>query len=238
MNDPSQPDLEYANMLIERMAAGFVHDLNNLSGPLVGYCELIQQEKDLPESVYDDLKMIGRALAKMKEYSHDLSLIAVTSEVTLQTCDSNSLIKEIQSDSLHPDHYDGKIALNFSTSADLPAVKAAPTYFQQIHEILIALAQQSSSVGSTVNICWYAGKDGNLATEISHPCKPIDPSHIEHLFEPYYMKKVMGLCRHGLFATIAKRLCQTCLAEITVTAPSDGGLVYNIDWPTKGLPSL
>ncbi len=223
-------------MRSERMAAigmtasGVAHDLNNILSGVINYPELILSKLPADSELRKPLKAIHASGLRAAAVVDDLLTLTRGTAINKRPADLNRLINDYLTSTEcktltehHPD-----IRIRTTLTAPLPPILCAPVY---IHKIIMNLVTNSIEA---------MGKQGELQIVTKLAATPDDDSIIlqiidngpgiadtdlDHIFEPFYSKKVMGLSGTGLGMTIVQNAVMEHNGSITVASSSKGTTV-------------
>ena len=227
------------------MAAGVAHDLNNILSGIVSYPELllldlpedselkvplmaIQESGNRAAAVVADLLTVARGVAGVKE-PHDFNVLV---QEYLDSPEHKKL------KSLYPN-----IKCEQQLDAIQPYISCSPVHIKKSLMNLIANAIEATSEKGTVSIATSnqyiadaASDEHNLETgdyvmlSICDNGSGISDEDIEHIFEPFYTKKTMGLSGTGLGLTVVWNTIEDHAGRIMVES-SDKGTCFQLYFP-------
>ncbi len=228
------------------MAGGVAHDLNNILSAVVGYPELLLL--DLPEesklrrplaaikeageratAVVADLLTVARGVASVKE-PKDLNILLVE---YLESPEFQKL------QSYHP-----SVQFKRECAATLPAILCSPIHVKKSIMNLVTngaeAIEQSGTVtlttrGLTLDQKWAAEhglKMGKyVVLSITDTGSGISEKDLEHIFEPFYTKKVMGnLSGTGLGLSVVWNTMQDHQGTVLVSR-SENATTFELYFP-------
>ena len=224
------------------MAGGVAHDLNNILSGITGYPELllmdlapdsklrrpieaIQESAKRAATVVDDLLTVARGVAAVREV-HDLNSLI---QEYLDSPEFNNL------KSLYPN-----IIYRQQFDADHASISCSPVHIKKCLMNLVtnateALSDEGMILISTQNQYTYrtAGdiKEGDYVVLTVQDTGPgIPETDLEHIFEPFYTKKVMGRSGSGLGLAIVWNTVTEHKAFIRV-ASNNSGTSFTLYFP-------
>ena len=219
------------------MAGGVAHDLNNILSGVVGYPELIlktisedvvlkKQIEAIQESgiraaaVVDDLLTIARGAASTREI-YNLDSLVLEYLGSLECAKIKSLYPEVVVDhqfnakqaniSCSPVHIN-KCLMNLVTNA-VEAIKSSGTVVVATRNCFI---DEAASVEQSIKIGEY------VVLEVRDSGPGIAKENLEHIFEPFYSRKVMARSGTGLGLTVVWNTMQDHRGNIFVESSSQG----------------
>lgn len=202
------------------MAGGVAHDLNNILTGIVGYPELILMKLPEDSTLRKPVEAIRASGRKAATVVADLLTVARGAASTREVRNLNVLIKEYLSSpeyerlkSLYPD-----IIFRHRLEAEQPVALCSPVH---VGKCLMNLAiNAAEAIGSGVEgtvVVATLNQYVNAAASTEHSIKKgdylvlsvrdtgpgIPHTELEHIFEPFYTKKIMGRSGTGLGLTVA-----------------------------------
>jgi CheY-like chemotaxis protein len=228
-----------------QFGVGLVHDSNNLLGVILGYCELLKEQMNLPESAQEIILDMHNACTSAKNLTQRLLSYSHPQEPCLEVFHLSEAVNRIASMQSRLGKLFGKdIQLRRSFGAGLGMVCADP---RQIDQVLLNLA---------INARDAMPKGGNIVIETSnieidetfaHQYPSIKPgSYImltfsdtgigmdqetkSHIFEPFYSTKPVGKGTGlGLFTALCT--VEQMRGSITVDSEPGAGSTFKILLP-------
>ncbi len=229
------------------MAGGVAHDLNNILSGIIGYPELIL--KDLPQdselrkpivaiqesgqraaTVVADLLTVARGAASTRE-NHDLNVL------TQQYLHSPECIKL---KSLHQD-----VSWQLQLQAGQANILCSPVHVKKCLMNLVTNAAEAIKGAGTIVVSSHnqypdknAGSEhGSNAGEyvvlsVMDTGSGISTTDIEHIFDPFYTRKVMGRSGTGLGLTVVWNTMQDHKGKVVVES-SDRGTSFHLYFPVS-----
>lgn len=227
------------------MAGGVAHDLNNILSGIISYPELLLL--DLPEdsklrkpiqeiqksglraaAVVADLLTVARGVASQHE------IICLND--LIQTYLSSPEYKKQQS--FYP-----KISLELDLEADLPNCKCSPVHIQKVLMNLVNNAFEAIELNGKIVLSTTRQRFSSQHPEIplleageyillrvSDSGSGIPDDALQHIFEPFYTKKVMGRSGTGLGLAVVWNTVQEHKGTVDVTS-NDQGTTFTLYFP-------
>lgn len=227
------------------MAGGVAHDLNNILSGIISYPELLlmqlPEKSELRESVIaiqqsglraaavvDDLLTVARGVASTKKIANLNTLIIEY----LNSPEYRELSK------LHPFiSFNKELApdlLNISCSAVhitkclMNLVTNAAEAIDRVGRIIVATRNQY--IDKPVSSKEFMDKGEYVVLCITDTGSGISNHDLEHIFEPFYSKKVMGRSGTGLGLAVVWNTMQDHNGTITVNS-NDSGTTFELYFP-------
>lgn len=215
------------------LASGVAHDLNNILAGIVSYPDLVLLKLKKDSEVYPlivDIRAAGKRAAAVVA---DLLTIARGSALILTPHDLNSLVRDyfrspefqrLENSYLH-------IEVDFQLNACPSGISCSPIHVNKCLMNLItngfeACGSSGKLTVSTSNLppaegYRQAGPAG-VVLEIHDSGPGITPDHLEHIFEPFYSTKQMGMSGSGLGLAIVWNTMEEHNGAVTVESGPDG----------------
>jgi len=236
------------------MAGGVAHDLNNILSGIIGYPELILQKIPEESDLHRQISAIRDSGIQAAAVVDDLLTVARGAASIRENCSLESLILDyLQSlecsklKSLYPN-----INIEYQFDAPQNIISCSQVHVKKCLMNLVTNSVESISTEGTVHISTRnhlqhmsdedeeslrAGEYIILGIRDDGP--GIARENIEHIFEPFYSKKVMAKSGTGLGLTVVWNTVQDHNGKITVDS-SDQGTIFQLYFPVlpdKSLPA-
>ncbi|MBU2537046.1 MAG: transporter substrate-binding domain-containing protein [Proteobacteria bacterium] len=221
------------------LAGGVAHDLNNILSGLVSYPELLLLDLTPDHPMHKPLKTIHDSGLRAAAVVADLLTIARGAATTKEIVNLNTIITEYLRS---PEHQDKCCCFpNISITARLEdtllntrcsAIHLRKCLMNLIVNAMEAVTQDGAISISTTNL--YVDQPLRGYTDIrpgeyilltvQDNGSGIDPVNIEHIFEPFYSKKVLGRSGTGLGLAVVWSTVQDHDGYINVTSNPTGSI--------------
>ncbi|MFH2123734.1 MAG: cache domain-containing protein [Pseudomonadota bacterium] len=234
------------------MAGGVAHDLNNILSGIVGYPELVIRQLPLDSNLRKPLQLMHEAGLRAAAVVADLLTIARGVASTRKPADLNVLIKEylespegVVMQALHPE-----VQITSTLTSGPCTVSCSPVHIRKSIMNLITNAAEAitgpGNIHVSTNICDIDDSSGNTLKirpgkyallRVSDSGSGIAQADLEHIFEPFYTKKVMGRSGTGLGLAVVWSTVQDHGGGISVES-SERGTSFTLYFPasTDGEP--
>lgn len=229
------------------MAGGVAHDLNNILAGIVGYPELLLLQLPQSSKLRKSIKAIQESGKRATLIVADLLTVARGAASTREPNDINSLTQEyldspecIKLKSLHP----RKICTR-QLKAQNPIISCSPVHIKKIIMNLITNAMEALGDTGTVTVSTrnqvvenndifeHELEPGSYVLLIVQDDGPgIATKDLEHIFEPFYTKKIVGNSGTGLGLAIVWNTVHDHNGRIFVES-SEGGTIFRIFFPVS-----
>ncbi len=188
--------MEYSNKLasIGRLAAGVAHEINN---PLAIVNEKAGLLRDLvmaaPDAQQQDrliaaVDSILRSVQRCKKVTHRLLGFARHMDVTTETIDLESLLKEVLG-FLEKEAEYRDVTVSFTLDPDLPTITSDRGQLQQVFLNILNNAFAAVSDGGAIGIEIVKESETRVAVVIADDGVGIPRENLERIFEPFFTTK-------------------------------------------------
>ncbi len=195
------------------LAGGVAHDLNNILSGVVGYPDLLLLDLDANSPFYEPLLTIKKSGEKAAEIVRDLLTLARRGVQSRKVVNLNLIVHEF----IEAPEYQKIVSGNDSTRVvtdlhdNILNITGSATHLSKALMNLVANAVDAMPAGGVVTVktqSYYFDKVYNgfesipegeyTALEITDTGIGMPASDLEHIFEPFFTKKVMGRSGTGL----------------------------------------
>lgn len=228
------------------LAGGVAHDLNNVLSGIVSYPDLLLL--DLPEdsAMRAPIETIKESGQKASTIVQDLLTLARRGVSTSQVLNLNDLIEAQQGSaeylklfSFYPD-----IRITFELAAGLPNIKGSAVHLNKTIMNLISNAAEAQVGGGDIIVGTQSlymdrpirGYDTVKAGEyirlrVKDHGEGITETDLNHIFEPFYTKKIMGRSGTGLGLAVVWGTVQDHKGYIDVHSKPGEGTLFDLYFP-------
>ncbi|MFC1943005.1 PAS domain S-box protein [Chloroflexota bacterium] len=215
---------------IGELAAGIAHELNNPLTGVIGFSDLLL-EKDLPDDVKEDLKIINREAHRTAEVVRGLLTFARKQGPEKGPVDINGAIKTV----LALRAYEQKVSnieVNTEFAPDLPEVMADSFQLQQVFLNIIINAEYfmiEAHGRGTLTIT--TERVGNvIRASFADDGPGIPEENLRHLFDPFFTTKEVGKGT-GLGLSISYGIISEHNGRIYVESELGKGATFVVELP-------
>ena len=226
------------------MAGGVAHDLNNILTGIVGYPDFLLVDLPQDSPLRRPLEAIKDSGNRAAAVVADLLTIARGAIQERQPMNLNTLLEEyLQS----PECKEIKsrfpsITCTTDTAPDLKQILCSPVHIKKCVMNLLTNGLEAIGAEGTIrletrNISFSETEPDDtpgpgewVSLRVSDTGSGISPENIEHIFEPFYSKKVMGRSGTGLGLAIVWNTVHDHGGSIRVDS-SDRGTVFTLFFP-------
>jgi two-component system, cell cycle sensor histidine kinase and response regulator CckA len=229
------------------MAGGVAHDLNNILSGIISYPELLLLDLEENSRMRRPLESIRRAGLDAAEVVSDLLTVARGIAANREVLGLNTLIEDYLAS---PDFHQLQlryplIVLNKSLDNDLGNICCSPIHVRKCLMNLVINGMEAIQGKGTLSVS--TGNHNQMAQVLRNKQKlpvgryskivisdsgaGISPHEIEHIFEPFYTKKVMGRSGTGLGLAVVWNTMQDHGGAVNVTS-DPLGTTFELYLPT------
>lgn len=228
------------------LAGGVAHDLNNILGPLVGYPDILLETLPPDDPMAEDLSVMRDAAQRAAEVIQDLLMLARRGNVEKTGVDLNAAIAgylaSTEFTALQKRYPKVELVDERSEAAGMAA--GSPTHLFQVIMNLVSNAFDAIEQSGHVTI-------RTVRERLTEPCplyETIPPGRyvvlqvsdtgcgipaadLEHIFEPFYTKKVMGRSGTGLGLSVVYGIIKEMDGYIDVQSDANEGTTLSLYLP-------
>jgi two-component system, cell cycle sensor histidine kinase and response regulator CckA len=227
---------------IGTLAGGFAHDFNNKLQVIDGYVDLMLFDKDLPETLKQDMRIIKQAVDSSAELIKGMMVFSRKTPIELQPIDLNKLVA--QTGSILARSISKIIDIDLFLADDLWTVKGAPNQIDQILMNLAVNARDAMPDGGRLTIetknivldeeyCSFDPlvKPGRyVLIEVSDTGTGMNKETASHVFEPFFTTKEEGKGT-GLGLAVVYGIVEQHGARIICDSAPSVGTTFRIYFP-------
>lgn len=220
----------------ERLAAigvlvsGVAHELNNPLQAILGFAELLQMQKDMPEQARADLTLIQKESARASAIIRNLSRFGrqMSEPSPVRLRDVVGSVLELRQRKLE----ELNIAVDVDDNSE-GVVMAIFTELQQVMLNFVINAEQAIVLGNadTSRVVIRTGdRDGWAWLEVEDSGPGVPPEHEAKLFQPFFTTKPVGEGT-GLGLSVSYDIIRTHHGRIGYRRAAKGGAVFFFELP-------
>jgi PAS domain S-box-containing protein len=228
-----------------QFGAGLAHDSNDFLGIVLGYCELLKEQRDLPESVHEMIVEMHNACTSAKNLTQRLLSFSSPQEPHPVVFHLNETVNRIVTVQNRLGKLFGKdIQLRSSLGDDLGMVRADPTQIDQVLMNLLINARDAMPKGGSIVLA-TANVEVNETSAHQYPLMKLgryimltfsdtgigmDQETKSHIFEPFFTTKPVGNGTGlGLFTVLS--IIEQIGGTIAVDSEPGTGSTFKILFP-------
>jgi PAS domain S-box-containing protein len=198
---------------IGSLAGGVAHDLNNTLSGIVSYPELMLLDMDEDNPLQQPLLTIMKAGERAAATVQDLLVLARRGVAVTEVVDLNMIVTHYLQGRQHSNTLQAHPELKFHTrlAANLLNITGSPNHLEKTVTHLVSNAAWAVKNSGQINIATeniYLDKQLSryddvapgdyVILTVSDNGDPLEPEHLERVFEPFFTKKVLGRNDTGL----------------------------------------
>jgi two-component system cell cycle sensor histidine kinase/response regulator CckA len=228
------------------LAGGVAHDLNNVLGVLVGYSELLLHSMSADSPLRNHVEKLMNGGVRAAAIVQDLLTLArrgVRSESVVQL---NSIIADFQKtpefENLCSSHR--LISIKTNLAVDLLNIKGSPSHISKTFMNLLTNAVEAMPEGGRLTVTtenkhldrpvhgYDKVEEGDyVLMSVSDTGEGISDLDINHIFEPFYTKKIMGRSGTGLGLAVVWGTVKDHKGYIDVRSKQGQGTTLTLYFP-------
>jgi CheY-like chemotaxis protein/nitrogen-specific signal transduction histidine kinase len=228
------------------MAGGVAHDLNNILSPMVAYPDLILEElpPHAPARVY--VRRIREAAVRAAAIIRDLLTLARRGTFQFEAVDVNRVVRDYLDSADYSDlcaHHPG-VRVEVRRGEDLPRIVASGHHVAQALVNIVRNAFEAIPEAGEVAIETAVAETGEVVTTfgaipagryvrvaVSDTGVGIERGEMDHIFEPFYSRKLVGRTGTGLGLSVVYGAVQDCGGFIDVQSAAGRGTRFELMFP-------
>ena len=234
--------------VVGNLAGGVAHDLNNILSGIVSYPELLLLQLPEDSPFRKPIMTIQESGNKAAAIVQDMLTMARRGVVIKEAINLNDVVKAYLESpefekliSFHPD-----VTVRFDGTQNLKYIHGSPLHMDKTVMNLVSNAAEAMPNGgrlviSTENIDLSAPYKGHEVVQIGSYVTltiedngmGISPSDIEHIFEPFYTKKVMGHSGTGLGMAVVWGTVKDQKGFIDIQSTIGKGTCFKLYFPAS-----
>lgn len=207
---------------IGELAAGTAHELNNPLTSVLGFTQLVM-EKDIPDDIREDLKLIYSEAQRAADVTKNLLTFARKQAPVKQLNQINNIIEDVLKLRAY-EHKANNIEVQTQLAPDLPEIKVDYFQMQQVFLNIIINAEYFMTEAHNRGTLTITTKkrNGSVRISIADDGPGISKENLSRIFNPFFTTKEAGKGT-GLGLSI----CHGIVSE-------HGGRIYAKSQPGKG----
>lgn len=235
------------------MAGGVAHDLNNILSGIVSYPELLLLDLAEDSTIRRPLEAIRRSGLEASEVVSDLLTVARGIAASKETVEPNELICNYldSTDFLKLQQNYPHINIDISFAKEMRNITCSPIHVRKCLMNLIVNSLEAIEESGTLSLVTenhdghlpFSKSQGNCSAShfskiiIKDDGPGISHEDMEHIFEPFYTKKVMGRSGTGLGLAVVWNTMHDHGGRVNVIS-SDQGTIFELYFPStsKSVP--
>lgn len=209
---------------VGQMAAGVAHEINTPLGIILGYAQLMKDDFDKDDEVYQNLEVIERQSKACRKIVADLLKFSRRSERAKRELAINDIIEEVLAVSEH--HLNiSRITVIRNFAADLPPIIGDPERLRQVFINLFNNAQHAMEQGGELLLSSrYDNNAAMVEVTVRDTGTGIADGIKSKIFDPFFTTKEVGKGT-GLGLSVTYGIVRDHGGTISVTSPAVGPLI-------------
>ncbi|MDQ7054785.1 MAG: ATP-binding protein [candidate division KSB1 bacterium] len=230
---------------IGRLAGGIAHDFNNLLTVMAGYMDLIQEQFEKNDPLYQDLDQVCKAIDRASELTQQLLAFSRRQIVRPRIINFNDVVRTLEKMLRRILGEDIEFHADLDTKLD--NVYADPAQIEQIIMNLVVNARDAMPEGGILSIeTCNVELDADYARthmgvepgryvmlSVSDTGIGMDKETISHIFEPFFSTKKEGMGT-GLGLSMVYGIVRQNKGTIWVYSEPGKGTTFKIYFPRAG----
>ena len=215
---------------IGELASGIAHELNNPLTSVIGFSDLLM-DKDIPDDIKEDLKVINREAHRTAGVIRNLLTFARKHPQEKQPVDINKAIQTVLDLRAYEQRV-SNIEVNTHLASDLPEITVDGFQLQQVFLNIIINAEHFMSEAhgkGTLTITTERVGD-TIRASFADDGPGIAKENLGHLFEPFFTTKEVGKGT-GLGLSISHGVISAHGGRINAESELGKGATFVVDLP-------
>jgi two-component system cell cycle sensor histidine kinase/response regulator CckA len=227
---------------VGQLAGGVAHDFNNLLGVILGYCEIIETQPDLPESTRRMVREIHNAGTSASHFTRQLLAFSRRQVAQRVFLDLNAIVKRM--DTMLARLIGDNVELAGELAPDLGTINADPSQIEQVLMNLAVNARDAMPQGGKITIATanteidetYARQNPSVKPgpyvmlTVSDTGVGMDRKNLSRIFDPFFSTKDTGKGT-GLGLSTVFGIVKQSGASIHVYSEPGHGTTFRINFP-------
>lgn len=221
----------------ERLAAigvlvsGVAHELNNPLQAILGFAELLQMQKGMPEQARADLSLIQKEAARASAIIRNLSRFGrqMSEPTPVRLRDVVASVMELRQRKLEE--------LNITVELDEKSQAFVMAIFTELQQVLLnftinaeqAIVGHANAAARRV-VIRTGDRDGWAWMEVEDSGRGVEPEDEAKLFQPFYTTKPVGEGT-GLGLSVSYDIIRTHSGRIGYRRAASGGAIFFFELP-------
>lgn len=230
LKDTQEQLIQAAKLVaIGELASNVAHEINNPLTSILGYAELIKEEKDVT-NILHDIEVIEKESLRARDIVHQLLEFSRKKPLEVKAIDLNRLLDNIlELVSLQLKSPRLRLVKDFG---EIPIINGDENQLKQVFLNLLNNAIYSMEGEGTLGLRTYLSGDF-VNIEVSDTGKGIPREILDRIFEPFFTtKKEKGT---GLGLSISFKIVQSHNGRIEVETEPSKGSRFTVKLPTASV---
>lgn len=230
--------------VIGLMASGVAHDLNNILSGMINYPEILLQQLPPDSPFRPQVRAIKKSGCRAAEVVTDLLTVARGAAVTKMIANPNTIIREYLDSpefTQLQSRYTG-ITWNINLDENVTNILCSESHVKKSIMNLVVNASEAIAGSGEITLTTSSriqqeGGDNDLTKNwvvmsVSDTGPGISKKDQEHIFEPFYTRKVMGKSGTGLGLTVVWNTMQDHEGDVLLQS-DNYGTTFSLFFPAS-----
>ncbi len=235
---------------VGEMAGQVAHDLNNILTGLVSYPELVLMQLDRESPLHAPVSFMHESGVLASDLVQDFLLLARPQSYKPPRLDPLQVIRSYFSGSTHVrlKYAHPHIYFSLDADSDLPHIRISEILFTKLITTLMTHSADRMRGSSKIDVCLSNYNPAGSLTENAMPGhhmvmsvrdngKMLNDEDINHLFDPFYVKKQMGYAGSGLGLSVIKKVMTDHGGYVTAQNMKTTGTEVCLFFPAANNPT-
>ncbi len=216
---------------VGQLVSGVAHEINNPLQAILGFAELLQMQKEVPDAIKKDLVLIQKESARACGIIRNLAMFArqqAGDAEPVRLADVIRSVAELRQRRIESEGIELQI-----DDASIRHVSAVMTELQQVVLNLVVNAEQSIVMSGRrpgrITVRTF-DRDGRVVLEVEDTGPGVPPDHEARLFQPFFTTKPVGQGT-GLGLSVSYGIIDSLGGRLGYRNSATGGAVFYFDLP-------
>lgn len=216
---------------VGKMAAGIAHELNNPLTSVIGFSQLLADNKDLPDNIKDDLKAIYSEARRAANVVSNMLTFARKHDAQKTPIRVNEVLEDVLKLRAY-EHKVSNIKVNTSFDSDLGVVMADYFQLQQVFLNIILNAEFAILDAHNGGVLTIAIRqvNANVAITFADNGPGIPEKSLNRIFDPFFTTKDIGKGT-GLGLSICYGIIENHNGKIYAGNLDGKGAIFTVELP-------
>jgi signal transduction histidine kinase len=216
---------------VGQLVSGVAHEINNPLQAILGFAELLQMQRDVPDTVKNDLLLIQKESARACGIIRNLAMFARQQTGEAERVRLADVVRSVAELRQRRIESEGIELLIEDTSVS--HVSAVMTELQQVVLNFVVNAEQAIVMSGRrpgrITVRSY-DRDGRVVLEVEDTGPGVPPDHEAKLFQPFFTTKPVGQGT-GLGLSVSYGIIDSLGGRLGYRSAPTGGAVFYFDLP-------
>ncbi|MCK5218930.1 response regulator [bacterium] len=212
---------------VGQLAAGMAHEIRNPLSIIGASVQFIKNKMTVQDDSWEMMSTILRKISEIDGIIRELLIIARPIKLKSDIIDLNACLQNVLG-FIREKCLAHHVKLHFKYEQDLARIIGDEEYLQRIFLNILLNALDSMPKGGELHIFTRQEDKDTVGIEIKDNGEGISPEDMEHLFEPFFSRKVNG---SGLGLFMVKMIVGELKGDIKVNSTFRQGTTFTIFLP-------